>query len=650
MNDLGAHSKQSDNKKKMLSRFPKLAGFAGEENDSIVRECIVISVCVITALIFSIVKMNRWLAAVVFAVIFVISGFKPLRKALRNIRKRDFSDSAVITCASALIAFLCGSYLSAVFAVLIYRVVIMFYSRIYERYEDTLGALSNSIPNKVKIEEGEDVREVSPRSVEVDDVIVVDEGETIPLDGIVISGMTSVGMNKLGGNSTEIAIPKGAYVCAGCVNLGRQIRILVKAGYNDTYAAKLTDEISHAYLSKSGHERIAAAISRYYPAVVLIAAVVSCVTRGASGGAWTEAVSSGASVLALATSGCVGVSVPFAYNACVANLSKHGIVVKKNRYLLDFAETKTVVFSKNGIVTDAKYTVYDVIPVVKNDDPQKLLSIAATVYSKSNSVIGAALRASGKILDLSDGNFSVVSEIQGKGIIAKINGTEVIVGTPQYLKDIGVEMKVYDKPGMILLCIAVNKKFRGQITISDKVREGTFEMVDALHLNGVENVVMLTVDEANVAKQVAASLNFDLVKYEQDDEGKMTSLKYLMENKTGKSALAYVGNYRNDRLLMEAADIGVSLKTFGSEYALENADICILGDDIRKVGFLSYATRLCHTCANINIFASFWVKIVLLAIVILSSMPVGLAVLLDSALYCMTLVNSERVLNLEEKK
>ena len=646
---MGAHSKQSDKNIKFISKFPKPALVSGEKGDSTVKEAVLISVCLLCALVFSVIKMNKWAALGIFAVIYIISALKIVKKALRNIKKRDYFDSSLVVLAASFIALLCGSYFSAVVAVLVYRAVMIFYRRLINKYEDTLGALSNSIPGKVRIEAGDEVREVSPRSVDIDDVIVVNQGETIPLDGVVISGMTSVSMNKLGGTSTEIAIPQGAYVCAGCINLGRQIRILVKETYGETYAAKLTEEISHAHLSKSGHERIASVISKYFPAILVLAAAIICVAKGSSTGEWLSAMKTGSAVLAIASSGCVGVSVPLAYSFCVANLSKHGIIVKKNRYVMDFAEAKTVVFSKNGIVTDARYTVYDVIPV-KNDDPQKLLSIAATVYSKSKSVIGTALRMSGKTLELAEGSFEVVSEILGKGIIAKIGGTEVVVGTPQYMKDLGVEMKVYDKPGMILLCVAVNKKFRGQITIADKVREGTFEMVDTLHLNGVENVVMLTVDEANVAKQVASSLNFDLVKYEQDDEGKMKSLKYLMENKSGRSSLAYVGNYRSDRILMEAADIGVSLKTFGSEYALENADICILGDDISKIGFLSQASKLCYTCSNINMFASFWVKLILLAVIIFGSMSVGMAVLIDSLFFCLTLFNSSRVLYLTEKK
>lgn len=649
MSNMGRHSTIREIKKVKKAENPVVNALVGNVSGAGIYDFAVCGACFVVYLVLCSIKMNKTAAIVAFALLFIVAGLVLVLDVFRNIKNGKIFTGELVLLVGAVAAFASGSYKAAALLGVVYRAVSVFYAYYLSKYEEELSGITNSIPNKVRIEENGELREVAPRAVDIDDIIVVKVGETIPLDGIVINGTTSVSMAKLGGNSTEIPVPRNGIVCAGCINLGKTIKVQVTETYNNTFAAFITDIVKHAYMSPSALERTAAKFAKFFPIAVLGISVVVCAVKGLISGDWLSAVNAASVVAILGTSAGIGISVPFAFKCCVANLSHRGVVIKKNCYVQDLAETGTAVFSKTGVLTNGKYTVHDVIPM-QGVSGTKLMKAAVGAYCFSNSSIASALRAEAENISVDPSFVTIIEEVPQKGIHAMIGSSDVIVGTAEYLKNNGIVFTVFDKTGMLILCISIDGKYCGQITLYDKLRSGAYEMVDTLHLHGVNDVVMLTSDDSRTAKQMASSLNFDMVKSELNEENKYEAVEYLLENKRANTALTYIGDYRVDADLIELADVGISIKTFGSEIGLETADVCILGDEISKVGAVINAAKNCRIISLINIGVCAAAKLIMLILAIVGVMNITTAIFADAVVFCFTLFNSARELEDFEKK
>lgn len=595
---------------------------------------------------------GRWLRFACYLADYFIIGYDILKKAAKGIKNRRVFDEnflmAVATVgAMALAIYENGEYLEAIAVMLFYQIGEWFQGYAVGKSRRNISSLMDIRPDYANIERDGKLEQVDPDEVEIGSVIVVQPGEKVPIDGIILDGSSSLNTAALTGESLPREAKAGDEVISGCVSMTGVLKIKTTKEFGESTVSKILDLVENASSRKSKSEDFISKFARIYtPAVcysALALAIIPPLVRmlimglAAQWGVW---IYRALTFLVISCPCALVISIPLSFFAGIGGASQQGILVKGSNYLELLSKTKTVVFDKTGTLTQG---VFEVNGIHHSDiDNAQLIEYAALAESASSHPISKSLRrAYGKEPDRS--RVSDVHEISGNGVIAKVDGIEIAAGNDKLMERLSIPFINCHSTGTIIH-MAVNGKYAGHIVISDIVKPNSKKAISALKAAGVENTVMLTGDAKKVADQVAAELGIDNVYSELLPAGKVEKVEELLKAKSGKSKLAFVGDGINDAPVLSRADIGIAMGAMGSDAAIEAAYIVLMDDDPLKI---SKAIRISRKCLGIvyqNIALALTVKFACLALGAVGIANMYLAIFADVGVMILAVLNAIRCL------
>ncbi len=587
-----------------------------------------------------------------YLVPYLIIGYDILLKAWKGIKNRQMFDESFLMAiatigAMALAVYKDGDYTEAIAVMLFYQIGEWFQSYAVGKSRKNISELMDIRPDYANIEQNGKLEQVDPDEVEIGSIIIVQPGEKVPIDGIVIEGNSSLNTSALTGESMPREVSAGEEIISGCINMTGRIKIQTTKEFGESTVSKILDLVENASSRKSKSEDFISKFARVYTPLVCYSALalailpplVRIIILGIPA-EWGEWIYRALTFLVISCPCALVVSIPLSFFAGIGGASKAGVLVKGSNYLETLSQTKYVVFDKTGTLTQG---VFEVNGIHHNQlENEKLVEYAALAESASSHPISKSLqRAYGKGLDLS--RVAEVQEISGNGVIAKVDGKEVAAGNSKLMKYLGVEYKDCHCVGTIIH-IAIDREYSGHIVISDRVKENSKAAIRALKASGVEKTVMLTGDAKAIAEQVASSLGIDKVYSELLPAGKVSKVEELLKEKPAKAKLAFVGDGINDAPVLSRADIGIAMGAMGSDAAIEAADVVLMDDDPMKIAKAIRISRKCLCIVYENIWFAIGIKVLCLALGALGIANMWLAVFADVGVMVLAVLNAIRAL------
>lgn len=587
-----------------------------------------------------------------YLVPYFIIGYDILLKAGKGIKNRQVFDEYFLMAVATIGAMATGllgegDYTEAVAVMLFYQVGEWFQSYAVGRSRRNISELMDIRPDYANVEEDGKIRQIDPDEVEIGSTIVVQPGEKVPLDGVVLEGSSALNTSALTGESLPREIGRGEEIISGCINLTGVLKVCTTREFGESTVSKILDMVENASSRKSKSEAFISRFARIYtPAVcysALVLAVLPPLVRlfvlGASAD-WMVWIYRALTFLVISCPCALVVSIPLSFFAGIGGASKAGVLVKGSNYLEALSKARYVVFDKTGTLTRG---VFEVNGIHHNEmEDAKLLEYAALAESASSHPISQSLqRAYGKELDRS--RVTGIQELSGKGVMAFVDGISVAAGNDKLMAHLGVEPVACHHVGTIIH-MAVEDRYAGHILISDVVKPHAAEAVRALKNAGIQKTIMLTGDARKVAEQVAASLGIDQVYSELLPGDKVTKVEELLAEKTEKEKLIFVGDGINDAPVLSRADIGIAMGAMGSDAAIEAADIVLMDDDPLKIPKAVRISRKCMGIVYQNIVFAIGVKFVCLILGALGIANMWLAIFADVGVMIIAVLNAVRAL------
>ena len=599
---------------------------------------VVFSAVLLAALSF--LSAEGWMKCVAFLIPFVIVGFAVLMDAIDKLIERKYFEAEQITLIAAIAVFAIGFYTEAVLLLILFRVVRLLETFVSERCSAALKALPEIKPDTANVETAEGVLSVEPDYVNVGDIIQVPAGERIPLDGIIVDGVTTVDTSAISGQARPWDVAVGYKVYSGCTNVTATIRVRVTKSFEQSTAARLVRMSEKAAQFRSSQENfIRKFISIYTPSMLALALVLAVVVPMFNA-EWLEMLRRAAIVLICACPSAAVLSVSLAYIKSIGAAAKLGIFVKGEDCIESMAMAETMVFDKTGTITEGRYVITDVFPV--NMTERELLTAAASAEVFSRHPIAYALREAVGIRSAKDMKVTQVEEIPGRGVSAIVGDALVYVVNTALLEEHGISCELPSRSGAAIH-VAIDGKYCGHILVADRIRSGAFDALESLRVQGIKKMVLLTGDVLSVARPLASKLNFDMLRAELKPEDKLSALAYLMSNKGSKSSVAFVGDGYNDRTLMERVDVGIAMGALGSEAAFMSADVLVMDRDIRKLPKAIGISKLASHISLENIAAGICVNLAAAVLGAAGILSVTAAVIVCFAVSAAVLVNTLRL-------
>ena len=595
---------------------------------------------------------GRWLRFALYLTDYFIIGYDILKKAIRGILNRQVFDEnflmAVATVgAMALAIYENGEYLEAIAVMLFYQVGEWFQSYAVGKSRRNISDLMDIRPDYANIEQNGRLEQVDPDEVEIGSIIVVQPGEKVPIDGVIVEGSSSLNTSALTGESLPREAQPGDEIISGCINMTGLLKIQTTKEFGESTVSKILDLVENASSRKSKSEDFIAKFARVYtPAVcysALALAILPPLLRLLALGLppdWGVWLYRALTFLVISCPCALVISIPLSFFAGIGGASQQGVLVKGSNYLEILSQTKTVVFDKTGTLTQG---VFEVNGIHHNRlEEAQLLEYAALAESASSHPISKSLqRACGKELDRS--RVSDIQELSGNGIIAKVDGLEVAAGNAKLMERLHIPYIDCHQTGTIIH-MAINGAYAGHIVISDVLKPNAQAAVAALKTAGVEKTVMLTGDAQKVGQQVAAELGINTVYSELLPADKVAKVEELLAAQTGKAKLAFVGDGINDAPVLSRADIGIAMGAMGSDAAIEAADIVLMDDDPLKIAKAIKISRKCLGIVYQNIVLALGVKFACLALGALGIANMYLAIFADVGVMILAVLNAIRCL------
>lgn len=595
---------------------------------------------------------GRWIRLACYLADYFIIGYDILKKAFKGIRNGQIFDEnflmAVATLgALALAVYENGDYLEAIAVMLFYQVGEWFQSYAVGRSRRNISDLMDIRPDYANIERSGKLEQVDPDEVEIGSVIVVQPGEKVPIDGIVVEGSSTLNTAALTGESLPREVKSGDEIISGCINMTGLLKIQTTKEFGESTVSKILDLVENASSRKSKSEDFISRFAKIYtPAVcyaALALAILPPLIRMLGLGLeadWETWIYRALTFLVASCPCALVISIPLSFFAGIGGASKAGVLVKGSNYLETLSRTQIVVFDKTGTLTQG---VFEVNGIHHNKiEDAKLVEYAALAESASSHPISKSLqKAYGKEIDRS--RVSDIQEISGNGVIAKVDGVTVAAGNDKLMKRLNIKAIPCHSVGTIIH-IAIDGKYAGHIVISDIVKPHSKGAIQALKKAGVSKTVMLTGDSRKVADQVAASLGIDQVYSELLPAGKVEKVEELLNTKSDKAKLAFVGDGINDAPVLGRADIGIAMGAMGSDAAIEAADIVLMDDDPMQIAKAIKISRKCLRIVYQNIVVAIGVKLICLVLVALGFANMWLAVFADVGVMILAVFNAIRAL------
>ncbi len=613
---------------------------------------ILLSAALIIALHF--VPVTGWLRFLLYMIPYLIIGYDILIKAFKGLVNRQPFDECFLMAVATIGAIALGlvksgDYTEAVAVMLFYQIGEWFQSYAVGKSRRSISDLMDIRPDYANIEgENGELTQVDPDDVEIGTTIVVQPGEKVPIDGVVLQGTSSLDTAALTGESMPRDVAAGDEVISGCINLSGLLKIRTTKEFEESTASKILELIEDAGSRKSKSEDFITKFARIYTPAVVYAAIALAVLPPllrlalAMDPAWGTWAYRALTFLVVSCPCALVISIPLSFFAGIGGASKEGILVKGSNYLEILSQTKTVVFDKTGTLTRGKFAVTAVHP--ERLDQKELLHMAAHVERYSTHPIAAALREA--YPDEKDGcSVEDVTEIAGRGIRAKVSGKTVCVGNARMMEDIGAKWKPCEQSGTIIH-VAIDGEYEGHIVISDVIKEHSAQAIRELKKNGVTKTVMLTGDAKAAADQVASKLSVDEVHAELLPADKVAKVEELIASKKSpKDKVAFVGDGINDAPVLARADIGIAMGAMGSDAAIEAADIVLMDDDPLRIVTAIRISRKCLRIVRENIWFAIGVKLLCLLLTAVGIGNMWLAIFADVGVMIIAVLNAVRCLH-----
>ena len=587
-----------------------------------------------------------------YLVVYGIIGYDILKKAWKGILNRQVFDENFLMAVATIGAFALaiyersGDYVEAIAVMLFYQIGELFQSYAVGKSRRNISALMDIRPDYANIERDGQLEKVDPDEVEIGSVIVVQPGEKVPLDGVILSGMSSLNTSALTGESLPRDAKEGDEVISGCINMTGVLRIQTTKEFGESTVSKILELVEDSSSHKSKSEDFISKFARVYtPAVcygALALAILPPVVRLLTGNSaqWGEWIYRALTFLVISCPCALVISIPLSFFAGIGGASKEGVLIKGSNYLETLSQVKTVVFDKTGTLTQG---VFEVSGVHHNEmEDEKLLEYAALAECASSHPISKSLqRAYGKEIDRD--RVSDIQEISGKGISAKVDGHDVLAGNSKLMELNRIAFIDCHSVGTIIH-MAIDGEYAGHIVISDVVKPHAKEAIERLKHSGVEKTVMLTGDTRRVAEQVAKDLGVDEVHSDLLPADKVAQVEKLLAAKGDKDKLAFVGDGINDAPVLSRADIGIAMGAMGSDAAIEAADVVLMDDDPMKIAKAIRISRKCIGIVYQNIVFALVVKFACLALGALGIANMWAAIFADVGVMVLAVLNAIRAL------
>ena len=587
-----------------------------------------------------------------YLIAYLVIGYDILKKAGKGILNgRAFDENFLMAIATLGAFFLAvwtksGDYVEGIAVMLFYQIGELFQSYAVGKSRRNISALMDIRPDYANIEQDGKLERVDPDEVAVGSVIVVQPGEKVPLDGVVVSGSASLNTSALTGESLPRDVKEGDEIISGCIDMNGVLKVRTTKEFGESTVSKILDLVENASSRKSRSEAFISRFARIYTPAVCIAAVVLAialpVVRLALGLApdWTSWIYRALTFLVVSCPCALVISIPLSFFAGIGGASKEGILIKGSNYLEALSESKYVVFDKTGTLTQG---VFEVTGVHHSEmEEVKLLEYAALAECASSHPISKSLqKAYGREIDRS--RVSDIEEISGHGIVAKVDGHAVAAGNSKLMRKLGISYQDCHSVGTIIH-MAIDGKYAGHIVISDVVKPHSGEAIAALKKSGVAKTVMLTGDSKRVADQVAAELGIDEVHSELLPGDKVDEVEKLLAQKGSREKLAFVGDGINDAPVLSRADIGIAMGAMGSDAAIEAADVVLMDDDPLQIAKAIGISRKCIGIVRQNIVFSLAVKFACLALTALGYANMWAAIFADVGVMIIAVLNAIRAL------
>ena len=587
-----------------------------------------------------------------YLVAYLVIGYDILKKAWKGILNRQVFDENFLMAVATIGAFALaiyersGDYVEAIAVMLFYQIGELFQSYAVGKSRRNISALMDIRPDYANIERDGQLEKVDPDEVEIGSVIVVQPGEKVPLDGVILSGASSLNTSALTGESLPRDAKEGDEVISGCINMTGMLRIQTTKEFGESTVSKILELVEDSSSHKSKSEDFISKFARVYtPAVcygALALAILPPVVRLLMGNPaqWGEWIYRALTFLVISCPCALVISIPLSFFAGIGGASKEGVLIKGSNYLETLSQVKTVVFDKTGTLTQG---VFEVSGIHHNElEDEKLLEYAALAECASSHPISKSLqRAYGK--EIGRDRVSDIQEISGKGISAKVDGHAVLAGNSKLMELNRITAIECHSVGTIIH-IAIDGQYAGHIVISDVVKPHAKEAIERLKRSGVEKTVMLTGDTARVAEQVAKELDVDEVHSDLLPADKVAQVEKLLAAKGEKDKLAFVGDGINDAPVLSRADIGIAMGAMGSDAAIEAADVVLMDDDPMKIAKAIRISRKCIGIVYQNIVFALVIKFACLALGALGIANMWAAIFADVGVMVLAVLNAIRAL------
>ena len=602
---------------------------------------------------FALIIILKWIPVegyvrfALYMVPYLVIGYDILRKAGKGILNRQVFDENFLMAVATVGAIALGDYTEGVSVMLFYQIGELFQSYAVGKSRRNISELMDIRPDYANIEKDGQLEQVDPDEVEVGTTIVVQCGEKIPIDGVILEGSSTLNTSALTGESLPREVKAGDEIISGCINMTGVLKICTTKEFGESTVSKILELVENSSSRKSRSENFISKFAKYYtPAVcygALALAVLPPLVRMTALGLapeWGDWIYRALTFLVISCPCALVISIPLSFFAGIGGASNQGILVKGSNYLETLASTKYVVFDKTGTMTQG---VFEVSGVHHNEmDAEKLLEYAALAECSSSHPISKSLqKAYGKSIDRN--RVTDIEEIGGNGVTAKVDGILVAAGNVKLMKKLGISYMDCHSVGTIVH-MAVDGKYAGHILISDLIKPHAAQAIAELKRAGVKKTVMLTGDAKNVAEQVAEELGIQEVHSELLPADKVAKVEELLKQKTEKEKLAFVGDGINDAPVLSRADIGIAMGALGSDAAIEAADIVLMDDDPLKIAKAIKIARKCIRIVYQNIYFALGIKGICLLLGAIGVANMWMAIFADVGVMVIAVLNAIRAL------
>lgn len=605
-----------------------------------------IIIAAVLIVVFSLLPAEGYLRFVLFMIPYLVIGYDILKKAFKGILNKQVFDENFLMAVATVGAILLGDYSEGVAVMLFYQIGELFQSYAVGKSRRNISELMDIRPDYANIEKDGTLEQVDPDEVEIGTIIVVQPGEKVPIDGVIIEGTSTLNTSALTGESLPRDAKAGDEVISGCINMTGLLKIRTTKEFGESTVSKILELVENSSSRKSKSENFISKFAKYYtPAVcygALALAFIPPIVLLIMGkpAVWGDWIYRALTFLVISCPCALVISIPLSFFAGIGGASNQGILVKGSNYLETLAQTKYVVFDKTGTMTQG---VFEVSGIHHNKMPdEKLLEYAALAECSSSHPISKSLqKAYGKPIDRN--RVTDIEEISGNGVIAKVDGISVAAGNTKLMNRLGIAYQDCHHVGTVVH-MAIDGKYAGHILISDIIKPHAKEAIAELKKAGISKTVMLTGDSKRVADQVAEELGIQEVYSELLPADKVSRVEELLNQKSEKAKLAFVGDGINDAPVLSRADIGIAMGALGSDAAIEAADIVLMDDDPLKISKAIKIARKCIRIVYENIYFAIGIKILCLILGALGIANMWVAIFADVGVMILAVLNAIRTL------